>query len=327
MLNNPTFAAGSSDAVFLRLQQALQPAYILEEQIGAGAMGMVFKAHDVELNRAVAIKVLREDLSRSMGAERFEREILTVARLTHPHIVSVLRRGSADGMLYFVMPYLPGESLRAYLTRQGALPVEEAMRITTQLTGALRHAHAAGVVHRDIKPENILLMDGNALLADFGVARAAVDAGDGYQTTTGLIIGSPQYISPEQLRNQQVDGRADIYALGCVLYEMLSGQPPFAGKSLEATLFAHMTQPPPPLNIQSKKLERVLDRALAKLPEDRFASAEAFERALADERVGIRVPRKIRRLVVSASAAITIVALVTSFDVQDWLPPLTTKPV
>src|SRR5688500_18598530 len=185
------------DASLHPLRDALRDRYILEAEIGAGGMGTVLRARDLKHSRTVAIKVLRSDMARSIGADRFHREIQTAARLMHPNIITVFDSGSAADMLYFVMPYVAGESLRDRLQREGRLPVDDAVRITSQLASALRYAHDSGVVHRDIKPENILLSDGHAWLVDFGVAQAAASSRDTRLTTTGLIVGSPQYVSPE----------------------------------------------------------------------------------------------------------------------------------
>ena len=231
------------------------------------------------------MKVLRPELAAALGAERFLREIEIAARLTHPHILSLHDSGEANGFLYYVMPYLEGESLRDRLNREAQLPVEEAVRIAREVASALSYAHSHDVVHRDIKPENILLSGGEAVVADFGIARALVAAGADKLTDTGLAVGTPGYMSPEQaMAEPRIDGRADTYALGCVLYEMLAGHPPFLGTTAQEILARHTLDPVPPLRTIRPELPAELDRAvskaLAKAPADRFPSAAAFSEAL-----------------------------------------------
>jgi eukaryotic-like serine/threonine-protein kinase len=317
-LPHPT--ESSLDPSLHPLRDALRDRYILEAEIGAGGMGTVLRARDLKHSRTVAIKVLRSDMARSIGADRFNREIQTAARLMHPNIVTVFDSGSAAGMLYFVMPYVAGESLRGRLTREGRLPVDDAVRITTQLAGALRYAHDAGVVHRDIKPENILLSDGHAWLVDFGVAQAAASSRDMRLTTTGLIVGSPQYVSPEQAKGEgEVDGRADLYSLGCVLYEMLAGRAPFEGKTLEATLLGHMTQPPPALPSHiPPSLAQIVTIVLAKRPDERFQNAAEFESALAGLMPRRRFRRRVSRKTV-VGAGIVLIAIPVVLLAQRWV--------
>ena len=208
-----------------RLDAALVARYVIDRELGAGGMATVYLAHDVRHDRPVALKVLRPELSAILGAERFLAEIKTTANLQHPHILSLFDSGEADGLVFYVMPYVEGESLRDRLTREKQLPVEDAVRIATEVADALEYAHKRGVIHRDIKPENILLHDGHALVADFGIA-LAVSRGDGgtRMTETGMSLGTPHYMSPEQaMGEREVTPKADVYALGCVLYEMLPG--------------------------------------------------------------------------------------------------------
>ena len=229
-----------------RLQEAFPDRYRIERELGRGGMGTVFLAEDLKHHRRVAIKVFDPELSAAIGSERFLHEIEIVAGLSHPHILPLHDSGAADGLLFFVMPYVEGESLRNRLTREGQLPVEEALRLAREVAGALGHAHGRGVVHRDIKPENILLQDRHAVVADFGIARVvaqrtadtqAVTRGAGPMTSAGVTVGTPAYMSPEQAAgSRELDGRSDIYSLGCVLYEMLAGEPPFTGATAEGVV-------------------------------------------------------------------------------------------
>ena len=213
-----------------RLTTALADRYRIERELGAGGMATVYLAHDIKHERDVAIKVLHPDLGAALGGERFLSEIRTTARLQHPHILPLLDSGEADGLLYYVMPLVRGETLRARLERERQLPIADARRIAREVADALQHAHAQGVIHRDIKPDNILLQDGHALVADFGIALAVQSAGGQRMTQTGLSLGTPQYMSPEQAMGERtIDARSDLYALGAVTYEMLVGEVPFTG--------------------------------------------------------------------------------------------------
>jgi serine/threonine-protein kinase len=249
-------------------------------------MACVYLAHDRQLDRDVALKVLRPELAAALGIERFLREIRIEARLQHPHILPLYDSGAADGLLYYVMPYVEGESLRDRMRREKQLPVAEAVRIAREVAEALDYAHKHGVVHRDIKPGNILLSGGQAVVADFGIARAISVADQESLTASGLAVGTPEYMSPEQgTGDSDVDGRSDIYALGCVLYEMLGGEPPFTGRTAQNILARHRQEPPPPLRVVRPtlpaELTDVVETALAKVPADRFASADQFAAALA----------------------------------------------
>ncbi|HEX3275137.1 MAG TPA: serine/threonine-protein kinase [Gemmatimonadales bacterium] len=267
------------------LAAALADRYRLEREIGRGGMATVYLAHDLRHDRPVALKVLRPELGAVLGPDRFNQEIRIAARLRHPHILPVHDSGEAAGRLWYTMPFVEGESLRQRLTREHALPLDQAVRIAGQVLSALGHAHAHGIIHRDIKPENILLEDGEAVVADFGVACAVTEAGQERLTETGLALGTPAYMSPEQASaSREFDGRSDLYAVGCVLYEMLAGQPPFSGVTAQQILARHALDPVPPLrsvrDTVSESLERSVTRALAKLPADRFATAQAFTEAL-----------------------------------------------
>ena len=268
-----------------RLAAAIADRYRVEREVGAGGMATVYLAHDLKHERDVAIKVLHPDLGAALGAERFLAEIKTTAKLQHPHILPLLDSGAADGLLYYVMPYVRGETLRARMTQEGQLPVEEAVRIARETASALEHAHRQGIVHRDIKPENILLQDGAALVADFGIALAVQSAGGARMTQTGLSLGTPHYMSPEQATGERiVDARSDVYALGAVTYEMLAGEPPFTGPTLQAVVARLLSDTPRSLTAQRKAVPlhvaAAVMRALEKLPADRFAHAAAFASAL-----------------------------------------------
>jgi len=268
-----------------RLRAALADRYALERELGRGGMAVVFLARDPRHDRAVAIKVLRDEIAAALGAERFLREIQIAAKLHHPHILPLYDSGAAGELLYYVMPYVEGESLRQRLEREKQLPVDEALAITRQVASALAYAHRHDVVHRDIKPENILLESGEAVVADFGIARAITAAGGDKLTQTGIAIGTPLYMSPEQAAGGEgLDGRSDVYSLACVLYEMLAGHPPFLGGTAQAILARHTADPVPPLRTARATVppavEQALGRALAKSPADRYATALQFAEAL-----------------------------------------------
>ncbi len=271
--------------VTARLAAALGDRYVIERELGTGGMATVYLARDRKHEREVAVKVLHPDLAAVLGAERFLSEIKTTANLQHPHILALHDSGEADGFLYYVMPFVQGESLRAHLTREKQLPLEEAVRIGQEVAAALSHAHSHGVVHRDIKPENILLQSGHALVADFGIALAVQQAGGHRLTHTGLSLGTPQYMAPEQaMAERTIDLRADIYALGAVVYEMLTGEPPFTGATMQTVIAKVMTERPiPPTRVRDTVppgVEAAVLKALARLPADRFASAREFADAL-----------------------------------------------
>jgi serine/threonine-protein kinase len=279
--------AGALDVLTL-LRDALAERYRVERELGAGGMATVYLAHDLRHERDVAIKVLHPDLGAALGAERFLAEIRTTARLQHPHILALLDSGAAAGLLYYVMPYVTGETLRARLERERQLPLGDALRVAREVADALGSAHALGIVHRDIKPENILLQGGHALVADFGIALAVQHAGGARMTQTGLSLGTPQYMSPEQAMGERtIDARSDIYALGAVTYEMLVGEPPFTGPTIQAIVAKVMSaEPERPTLVRKSVPSHVEDAvltALAKLPADRFASAAEFAAALAGE--------------------------------------------
>ena len=266
------------------LTDALHDRYALEKELGRGGMATVYLARDLRHKRRVALKVLHPDLSYSLGADRFLREIETVASLTHPHILPLHDSGEAAGLLYYVMPYVEGESLRDRLARETQLPVEDALRIAREVADGLHYAHQHGVIHRDIKPENILLSGGHALVADFGIARGLDEAGGKRLTEPGLAVGTVAYMAPEQASGGQVDGRTDIYALGCVVYEMLAGEPPFTGPTPQAVVVKRLVGPVPSVRTTRPDvppgLDAVLQKALAPVAAARFASVSDFGRAL-----------------------------------------------
>ncbi|MCY7378334.1 MAG: serine/threonine-protein kinase [Gemmatimonadaceae bacterium] len=266
------------------LQVALPARYRLIREIGRGGMAVVYLAEDVPHGRDVAVKVLSPELTSSIDGERFRREIQIAARLSHPNILPAYDSGSADGLLFYVMPFIQGESLRARLDRESQLPIEEAIAITCEVADALAYAHSQGVVHRDIKPENILIQSGHAVVADFGIARLVQDVGAEKLTQTGMSIGTAAYMSPEQFTGEKVDGRSDVYALACVLYEMLVGQVPFTGPNAMAIMARHTMQAVPSIRVVRSSVpedvEAVIVHALEKTPADRFATVDEFKDAL-----------------------------------------------
>jgi eukaryotic-like serine/threonine-protein kinase len=310
-----------------RLSAALADRYVLECELGHGGMATVYRARDLRNDREVALKILRTELANALGPERFLREIRIAARLNHPNILSLYDSGTlalADGALgfYYAMPLVEGESLRRRLIREGQLPIEEALRIASEISAGLEYAHEQGIIHRDIKPENILLSgyprpggpsgDWRVVLADFGIAKAVDVAGAERLTETGLALGTPSYMSPEQASaDSHIDHRTDLYALGCVLYEMLAGEPPFSGATAQAILARHVLDPVPSLRTVRptvpEVVEQTIARVLAKVPADRFATAGEFREALtADTRRPVleHAPRWRRRSLVAATAGL-----------------------
>ena len=268
-----------------RLASALSERYRVERELGQGGMATVYLAEDLRHGRKVAIKVLHPELSAVLGSARFLAEIKVTANLQHPHILGLIDSGEADGLLYYVMPHVAGESLRVRLARERQLPVEEAVRLAREVASALDYAHRQGVVHRDIKPENILLQDGAALVADFGIALAVQEAGGHRMTQTGMSLGTPAYMSPEQaMGEREIGARSDVYALGAMAYEMLAGEPPFTGPNSQAIVAKVLTEQPPPLRPKrptvSPGIEAAIITALQKLPADRWGSAKEFADAL-----------------------------------------------
>jgi Tol biopolymer transport system component/tRNA A-37 threonylcarbamoyl transferase component Bud32 len=299
-----------------RLQGALTDRYRIEREIGAGGMATVYRAQDIRHDRKVAIKVLRPELAAVIGAERFLREIKTIATLQHPHILGLIDSGEVNGTAYYVMPFVEGESLRDRLRRDKQLPIPDAVRLATEVAAALDYAHRHGVIHRDIKPENVMLHDGSALVADFGIALAVSSAGATRMTETGMSLGTPHYMSPEQaMGEREITARSDVYALGAMTYEMLVGEPPFTGPTAQAIIAKVMTNEPAPLTAQRRSVPAAVEdavlTALAKLPADRFGSAAEFAAAL---RGDVARPTGTRRIAAPASSpvALRVVGLIAA---------------
>ena len=324
-----------------RLTAALADRYRLERELGQGGMATVYLAEDLKHGRKVAIKVLQPELSAVIGGDRFLSEIKTTASLQHPHILGLIDSGEADGLLYYVMPFIEGETLRARLAREKQLSIDDAIRLTKEVASALEFAHKRGIVHRDIKPENILLQDGQALVADFGIALAVQQAGGSRMTQTGMSLGTPAYMSPEQaMGDRDVNSRSDVYALGAMAYEMLTGEPPFTGLNSQAIVAKVLTETPPPLRprrpMVSAAVEHAVLVALQKLPADRFGSAKDFADAL-DDKGGTYAPTvslTSRPHVLATSrrgrvlAVLAVAAIATAAGTVGWLlhrPP--TAPV
>jgi serine/threonine-protein kinase len=266
-------------------QEALADRYVVERELGRGGMATVHLARDLRHDRLVAIKVLRPELGLALGGERFLREIRLTARLRHPHILPVFDSGAVGAELWYAMPYVDGGSLRSRMHREGQLPLDDAVVLSRQMLAALAYAHREGIVHRDIKPENVLLEADEAVVADFGIARALHEAGGDRLTETGLSLGTPGYMSPEQVTGEsEIDGRADVYAVGCVLFEMLAGRPPFTGATAQAVIAQKLIGTPPSIRAARPELSAAMDgclaRALAVTPAKRFATAEEFAQAL-----------------------------------------------
>lgn len=308
-----------------RLKEALSGRYRIERELGSGGMATVYLAHDLKHERRVAVKVFRPELAAALGTERFFREIKITANLSHPHIVPLLDSGEADGFLYYVMPLVEGDSLRSRLNREKQLALIEAVTITSQVASALAYAHSHDIVHRDIKPENILLEEGQAVVTDFGVARAITAAGGAQLTETGIALGTPLYMSPEQaLGEAQLDGRSDIYSLGCVLYEMLAGEPPHTGPTPQAILARKCVEPVPELRPAREAVpvaaRRVLRKALGSAPCDRFATADQFATALNKAYAGSAVPAPVSlwHLLRSRAGLALIVLLLGALGVGTW---------
>jgi len=267
-----------------RLKASISDRYEIIKELGRGGMATVYLAMDVKHEREVAIKVLLPELSATIGAERFEREIKVAAKLQHPNILGLFDSGEAGGLLFYVMPFVKGESLRDRLDREGQLPVEDAIQLTLEVADALGFAHQQNIVHRDIKPENVMISNGHALVADFGIARAVEEGGAAKLTQTGMAVGTPVYMSPEQAVGEKVGPTADIYSLGCMLYEMLAGEPPFTGKNATQIMARHAMEQVPSVRIvrQSvpEEVEEAIFAALGKSPADRPQTCAQFTEIL-----------------------------------------------
>jgi serine/threonine protein kinase/Tfp pilus assembly protein PilF len=291
-----------------RLKTGLPDRYQVDREIGRGGMATVFLAHDLKHDRAVALKVLHPDLAATLGPERFLREIKVAARLNHPHIVPLHDSGQAGDLLYYVMPFVEGESLRARMNRSGPLGVEDAVEIARDVASALDYAHRQQVVHRDIKPENVMMHEGEAMVTDFGIAKAVRAAGGSESITqTGVAIGTPAYMSPEQASGErEPDGRSDIYSLGCMVFEMLTGQPPFTGPTAQAMIMKRFLEEPPSARALRATvppdLDRTLAKAMARTPEERFETAAMLAHALAPH-AGATPPESLPTTAAPATAA------------------------
>ncbi len=326
-----------SDA-FERLTTALAERYAIEREVGAGGMATVFVARDLKHDRHVALKVLKPELAVVLGVERFLSEIRVTAHLQHPHILPLFDSGQAGGLIYYVMPHVQGESLRQRLEREKQLPVDAAVEIARAVASALDYAHRHGVIHRDIKPENILFQDGQAVVADFGIALALSAAGGSRLTETGLSLGTPQYMSPEQATGDRaIDARSDIYSLAAVLYEMLAGEPPHTGPTVQSVIAKVVTDRPRPLRALRTSvpppIESAVQKALAKVPADRFASAAQFAEALmhpAAASVALELPVAGERPLRAPSVAVVpwaLAVLATGAAAWGWLRPAPNLPV
>ena len=299
----------------LRLEEALAGTYRIDREIGHGGMATVYLAHDLRHDREVAIKVVRQDLAGQIEILRFQREVHIAAHLSHPNILPLYDSGEAAGQPYYVMPYITGETLKERIRRGTQLPLDEALRITSEVADALGYAHQHGLVHRDIKPGNILLSGGHAVVADFGIARAISGSASDAITDSRVAIGTPEYMSPEQASaDSQVDGRSDLYSLGCVLFEMLSGEAPFHGVSQQAVLARHRMEKPPSVLVVRPNLpptiQSVVEKALAKAPADRFQNAAELVEAIRPERISVQVVSKAAGAGQLARALMAAVALI-----------------
>ena len=328
---NDREASERSKKYISQLNKTLASRYQIEHEIGAGGMAVVYLARDIKHDRRVALKLLSPEIAALVGVERFLAEIRVTAKLQHPNILPLFDSGEAKGLLFYVMPYVEGESLRTRLGREHQLPIDEAVRIAVAVAGALDYAHRHGVIHRDLKPENVLLESGHPVLADFGIALALVRAGGSRITQTGLSPGTPQYMSPEQATGaRDIDGRSDVYSLAAVTYEMLIGEPPHTGASAQAIIARVITDKPRRLRLSRDRvplhIDEAVDRALAKLPADRFATAQDFADALTGRRsVDTPIPFtpafRARRLAAPALVALAAISLVAAFVVGRRMPP------
>ncbi|HXG70315.1 MAG TPA: serine/threonine-protein kinase, partial [Gemmatimonadaceae bacterium] len=298
----------------LRIRELLSPTYTIDRELGRGGMATVYLAQDSKHNRVVALKVLHPELAASLGPDRFLREISVAARLNHPHILPLFDSGEVEGLLYYVMPYVEGESLRERLDREQQIPIDEALHHARAVASALDYAHRQNVVHRDIKPENVMLYEGEPMVMDFGIAKALSAAGSEGQTLTqtGMMVGTPAYVSPEQAAGEtELDGRSDQYSLACVLYEMLAGERPFTGPTAQAVLSKRFTETPRPIRQVRRSVpesvERALTRAMATIVGDRYATSAMFAKALGSS--GLNTPSDTQTMPQQAVSAAKSVAV------------------
>ncbi len=311
-------------SILEKLQDALREKYTVEREIGAGGMATVYRAMDIKHQRAVAIKVLRPELAASIGTERFLREIELAARLQHPHILPLYDSGSEGGFLYYVMPFVEGESLRDRLSRDGSLPLEQSVQLIREVASALEYAHSHGVIHRDIKPENILLSGGHAVVADFGIAPALNAASGGEKLTgLGLSIGTPAYMSPEQATaSDEVDAKSDVYSLGCVLYETLAGQQAFSGPSIQSVITKSISGPRPHVRSIRKTIPEAIDqvvvKSLAQDPAERYSSAAEFGDALGRALMGEMTGGRRKWVPIAAGALVGLVVIGAWLGYRAW---------
>ena len=320
------------------LRTALIDRYVIESELGEGGMATVYLAHDSKHNRKVALKVMKPELAAMIGAERFLKEIEVTANLQHPHILPLHDSGEAQGFLYYVMPFVEGETLRAKLDREKQFAIDDAVELTRAISAALDYAHRQGVIHRDIKPENILLVEGQPQVADFGIALAVSQAGGTRLTETGLSIGTPQYMSPEQaMGDRELDARSDVYSVGAMLYEMLTGDPPYMGSTAQAIVAKVITEHAPPVTATRDtvppNVAAAVDKALAKLPADRFTTAAQFAEALVTPGFSsFTTPASIPSAAASRTnralpGAVAVAALATVLAGWGWLRPRPALPV
>jgi formylglycine-generating enzyme required for sulfatase activity/tRNA A-37 threonylcarbamoyl transferase component Bud32 len=311
------------------LQEALSGDYTVERELGRGGMATVYLATDIRHDRRVAVKVFRSEFAAAIGHERFLREIRTTAQLTNAHILPLLDSGEAAGFLYYVMPYIEGESLQDRIDRQSQLPVDDAISITSDVAAALAYAHSRGVIHRDVKPANIMLSSGEAIVMDFGIARAVAGEHEETLTSTGLTVGTPAYMSPEQSTGERVDARTDIYSLGSVTYEMLAGEPPYTGANPQAVIAKRLSEDPPRISVIREipaHVEAAIRKALARAPADRWARVSDYAEALRGERttqssVVPPVPPNARarmRTAIVSGAAVIVITAVALLATRSW---------
>src|SRR5688572_11135485 len=311
------------------VREALAELYAIDRELARGGMATVYLARDLKHERTVAVKVLHRELAAALGADRSLREIKVAASLNHPHILPLFDSGSAGSFIYYVMPYVAGESLRERLDREGQLPVVEAVHHARGIASALDYAHRQGVVHRDIKPENIMLHEGEAMVMDFGIAKALSAAGTDTLTQAGVMIGTPAYVSPEQASGDTLDARTDQYSLACVLYEMLTGEKPFTGPTVPAMIARRLTHPVKPVRAMRdsvpENVEHALTRAMSIDPDRRYATAAEFADALAGAAHAVPATRKPWHRRAAIGAVVVLIMASVAYAMRDGIPRLTSR--